>query len=57
MDCATEMSSGVIVEPHLSGLVLCSDGLIEATLDIDRGADGAMRYIAPDVSTSGAISV
>lgn len=46
-EAAAEVSSGVIDEPHLSGLVLCSDGLIEATLDVARGADGGMCYIAP----------
>jgi serine/threonine protein phosphatase PrpC len=44
---AAEVSSGVIDEPRLAGLVLCSDGLIEATLDVARAADGTMCYLVP----------
>jgi serine/threonine protein phosphatase PrpC len=50
-EAATEMSSGVIDEPHLSGLAVCSDGLTEATLDTARDAGGAIRYIAPPAFT------
>ncbi|MFI5906476.1 protein phosphatase 2C domain-containing protein [Dactylosporangium sp. NPDC051541] len=46
-DAAAQLSCGVIDEPRLAGLALCSDGLIQATLDIARRADGAMCYLAP----------
>ncbi|WP_328322878.1 protein phosphatase 2C domain-containing protein [Kribbella sp. NBC_00382] len=46
-ESATKMSFGVIDEPSLSGLALCSDGLIEATLDVARSADGGLCYLAP----------
>ncbi|RZT17506.1 protein phosphatase 2C-like protein [Kribbella sp. VKM Ac-2569] len=44
---ATEMLSGVIEDPALSGMALCSDGLIEATLDVSRQADDRLCYLTP----------
>jgi len=46
-DVGWRMSFGVIDEPQLSGLALCSDGLIEATLDTARLADGTLGYVCP----------
>jgi serine/threonine protein phosphatase PrpC len=46
-DVLQRISFGVIDEPHLTGLALCSDGLIEATLDTARQADGTLCYVCP----------
>jgi hypothetical protein len=42
-----EIRTDVLMDPHLRGLALCSDGLAEATLTVRPTSDGGHRFVVP----------
>lgn len=42
-----DLRRNVIVDTAISGLALCTDGVIDGMLDVDRAPDGAVHHVAP----------